>query len=324
VLHPNALVETPAPYVPSAQLTMLDAAVRAKFDLSWGKARAYVEHGKVRVDGVVCMQTTRFVRPGSVLELNLAAPRPRPDRDLAPDVFVYQDAHVVVLNKPAGISTLPFDESETGTLHERVQYALSRGRAGEKAQPVPLGVVHRIDKETSGLLVMTRTWLAKQSLTSQFREHTVHRLYLALVHGRALSTTYQTHILDDRGDGLRGSYEARPRKGPREGQLAITHMTVLETFANASLVQCRLETGRTHQIRIHLAEAGMPLLGERVYSRGYRGELLPSPRMMLHAAELGFIHPKTEELVEFAQPLPADMAEMLEWLRGQTVHAPPK
>jgi 23S rRNA pseudouridine1911/1915/1917 synthase len=175
--------------------------------------------------------------------------------------------------------------------------------------------VHRLDKETSGLVVFTRTWLAKQSLTAQFRQHTVHRRYLAIAHGDVRSRTVRSFLMEDRGDGLRGSARGTPGAGARE---AITHVEKLEALTGgtpATLVACRLETGRTHQIRIHLSEAGHPILGEKVYIRRWAGTLLEAPRLMLHAAELGFVHPSTEHEVRWEQPLPADMAAVLERLR---------
>lgn len=298
----------------------LDAAVRALFTLSWGKARAHIESGKIRVDGQLETNGLRRVREGAAVALNLAAHRHRPD-DLPRENLLHLDTHLVVVEKPAGISTVPYDESESGTLDEKVRSLLARSSRGAGASRPPgrpaLGVVHRIDKETSGLLVFTRTWLAKESLTAQFRAHTVHRRYLALVHGYLGDRVIMSHIMDDRGDGIRGSWERRPgaRRGPPEGQRCVTHVEVLERLEGASLVACRLETGRTHQIRIHLSEEGHPLLGERVYIRGFRGPELPAPRLMLHAAELGFVHPVSEEDTRFSSEPPADFQATLARLR---------
>ncbi|RYG86089.1 hypothetical protein EON77_04425, partial [bacterium] len=231
---------------------LLDAAVRALFDVSWGKARAWIDEGKITLDGAVVRDATRRVRKGSPLVRNMAARRVRDEdaRGLSRDAVVHVDAHVVVVDKPSGVSTVPFDaslpgggggpaaragkprsgETEEGTtLDALVRDYLARtqklsARAGGRA---PLGVVHRIDKETSGLVVFTRTWQAKQSLTSQFRAHTTHRRYFALVHGAAESRTYRTNLIADRGDGVRGSLEALRGRGGRglgEGQLAITHV----------------------------------------------------------------------------------------------------
>jgi 23S rRNA pseudouridine1911/1915/1917 synthase len=173
--------------------------------------------------------------------------------------------------------------------------------------------VHRLDKETSGLVVFTRTWLAKQSLATQFRAHTVHRRYLAIAHGSVRAGTVRTHLVENRGDGLRGSARGTP---PPSARLAVTHIELLEQLRGASLVACRLETGRTHQIRIHLSESGHPLVGEGVYVRGWRGPLIEAPRLMLHAAELGFVHPVTQRVVSWEQPLPEDIRAVAERLRG--------
>ena len=195
-------------------------------------------------------------------------------------------------------------------------------RSRTAAERPNLGVVHRLDKETSGLLVFTRTWLAKQALTAEFRAHTVERRYLALVHGRLGARSIVSHLVENRGDGLRGSIEAmtpgtrKRAKGSLAGaQRAITHVEPIEELEGATLIACRLETGRTHQIRIHLSEAGHPLIGEHVYIRGFVGDQMPAPRMMLHAAELGFVHPATEQPVRWERPPPADFAEVLERLR---------
>src|SRR5262245_53467199 len=149
--------------------------------------------------------------------------------DLASSALVYVDPHVVVVDKPPGISTIPYDEGERGTLDEKVRLLLSqRMKAGTRGTRPSLGVVHRLDKETSGLIVFTRTWLAKQSLTQQFREHTVVRRYLAIVHGGLRSQTMRSRIIADRGDGVRGSIRENARGASNLGQLAVTHVEVVE------------------------------------------------------------------------------------------------
>ena len=164
-------------------------------------------------------------------------------------------------------------------------------------------------------MVFTRTWLAKHSLAGQFRRHSVHRRYLAVVRGEMWSArTFRSFLVEDRGDGRRGSARGAPPPDARE---AVTHLEPIEALAGATLVACRLETGRTHQIRIHLSEAGHPLLGEKVYVRGslaVPGRLV-APRLMLHAAELGFIHPATEREVRWESPVPGDMRALVERLR---------
>ncbi len=290
----------------------LDAVVRALYAVSWGEARRWIERGKITVDGEAWTDGRRKVAAGARLVLTMNAPKPRPATDLPADAIVHLDAHVVIVHKPSGISTVPYDESETGTLDERVRAALARmdKRSDRHARPT-LGVVHRIDKETSGLVVFTRSWVAKKSLAAQFREHTVHRRYVAIANGDVKARTIRSHIVPNRGDGLRGS---RPRDD--EGQLAITHVDVVEKLNGATLVGCRLETGRTHQIRVHLSEGGNPIVGERVYVRGWSGTPIPAPRLMLHARELGFVHPGTETEMRWTAEPPKDFEETLARLRA--------
>jgi 23S rRNA pseudouridine1911/1915/1917 synthase len=321
--------------VPGVLAGPLDRAVRGLFAVSWGQARAWIEAGKVRVGDAVVTEVTARVAEGQPVTVDERAARPvagstgGPSRgrvgDLGDADVVHVDAQVVVVAKPAGISTVPYEgedaaRDQVDTLDARVRRWIERSARGRGGRP-SLGVVHRLDKETSGLVVFTRTWLAKQSLASQFRRHTVYRRYLALAHGDVRTRTFRTFLLDDRGDGLRGS--ARGTPGAR-GREAITHVERIEPLGGAgdsrhpaaTLVACRLETGRTHQIRIHLSEAGHPLVGERVYVRRYPGPLLEAPRLMLHAAELGFVHPASEREVRWELPMPDDMRAVVDRLRA--------
>jgi 23S rRNA pseudouridine1911/1915/1917 synthase len=180
--------------------------------------------------------------------------------------------------------------------------------------------VHRIDNETSGLVVFARTVEAERHLGRQFRDHSIQRRYLALVRGRAGSGRIESYLARDRGDGRRGSTAARG-----EGQRAVTHVRVVEELGDYTLVECRLETGRTHQVRVHLGEAGTPLCGERVYDRPLHGPPAAdgsgAKRVLLHAARLGFEHPATGKRMEWASPLPRDMADLLRRLRKQSRQA---
>lgn len=274
---------------------------------SWGKVRRLIETGKVRLDGEVVREATCPTRPGQTIKLSLSAPR-SPENRLDDSVIAYLDAHLVVVHKPAGISSVPYDENERGALSELVTRLLNRKDGARRGE---LGVVHRLDKETSGLLLFSRTLAAKRELKNQFRFHTVRRRYWALAHGSVRSTTIESRLVADRGDGLRGSTD-----NPRLGQEATTHVRALEPLRGATLVECRLETGRTHQIRIHLSEAGHPVLGERVYVRRYDGPELAAPRVMLHAFELGFEHPITRAPLCFESAMPEDMSRVLAGLRA--------
>jgi 23S rRNA pseudouridine1911/1915/1917 synthase len=297
-------------YVVTASLAgrPLDRALRELAELSWGDARTLIQRGKVSVGGKVVNEAERRVAEGDAIDVNPHAASPRAVSSLDRAALVYVDPQVVVVNKPAGISTVPFKPGERGTLDQLVAALLPRPRG--KGPPASLGVVQRLDKETSGLLVFARTFSAKKMLASQLRAHTMHRRYLALAHGTVQSGTLRSYLVQDRGDRLRGT----SRFG-KEGQLAITHVEPVRVLRGATLVACRLETGRTHQIRIHLAERGHPIVGERVYVRDYDGELIPAPRPMLHAAELGFVHPTKQTQVHFEAPPPDDFERLLERLR---------
>jgi 23S rRNA pseudouridine1911/1915/1917 synthase len=298
---------------PELHARPLDGVVRTLSAVSWSEARRLIETGKLRVGGEVVTSPVRKVRAGDRISLHRRAPRLRTARvqQLEAGLVVYVDPTLVVVDKPAGVSTVPFGDEDPGelTLDALVREVLARrdalrGRA-------PLGVVQRLDKATSGLLVFSRTLAAKKHLGQQLRVRSVHRRYLAIAHGDVPSGTIRSYLVEDRGDRLRGS----AHEGRREGQLAVTHVERVERLAGATLVACRLETGRTHQIRIHLAEQGHPLVGEAVYVRDFAGALIPAPRLMLHAAELGFEHPSNGRAMRFEAPPPADFQETLARLR---------
>ncbi len=279
----------------------------------WSKARALCERGKVSVDGERQLDPSVRLRAGSEVMLTVDAPR-LGRGGLEAGRLLHVDDEIVVVDKPAGVLSVPFATGDRDTLIDKVLTALGgRGRGGE------LGAVHRLDKDTSGVMLFTRTLEAKRRMQEQFRAHTIERGYLGLAHGAVADTTYDTWLIEDRGDGLRGSFGVfrRPR-GPRpaEARRAVTHVRSLEALRGATLVECRLETGRQHQIRIHLSEAGHPLVGEPVYIRDYEGEKIGAPRPMLHARSLGFVHPRSGEPVRFEVEPPADFAAVLRRLGG--------
>jgi 23S rRNA pseudouridine1911/1915/1917 synthase len=249
-----------------------------------------VERGRVEVDGSPALDPALRLRSRQAVRLG-ATPKIRP----AASVLVFEDRHIVVAEKPAGISSVPYRRGERKTLMDAV-------RAEWKSRGVPptarvLHVVHRLDKDSSGLLVYARTRAAERALQGQFRRREVSRVYLCLAHGPVESGTIESRVVPDRGDGLRGSAP--------EGKLAITHVRVLKKLPKATLCEARLETGRTHQIRIHFAESGHPLVGERVYVRDFvskGGRPIPSPRLMLHAAKLAFNHPISARQVRLESP----------------------
>ncbi len=231
---------------------------------------------------------------------------------------VHLDGDVAVVCKPAGILTVPFERRDRDTLLALARVAVRRMESGRGTANPTLRAVQRLDKETSGLIVFARNVQAQRHLQEQLAAHSVVRRYLAIAHGDVDEGRYESLLVPDRGDGLRGSWgRFRPARGaaPPAARNATTHVQVKERLNGATLVACELETGRQHQIRIHLAEAGHPLVGESVYNRDYKGPLLPAPRPMLHAAELGFVHPRAGRFMSFEDPPPADFAAVLERLR---------
>ncbi|MBN2524770.1 MAG: RluA family pseudouridine synthase [Deltaproteobacteria bacterium] len=299
----------------------LDKAIKEMFDVPWSSTRSWIERGKVSVDGEVVTALETPVQTGQTIVYCENAPRLDSTGQFNPNCIVYEDAHVVVAVKPADVLTVPYTENDRNTFDAQIRRYLTHKRpknAKKKGAMASLMVVHRLDKLTSGLLVFARSVEAKDGLVQQFQAHTISRHYLALVHGLAKSKTIRTHIMEDRGDGIRGSCETSPHgkvRRSQNGKLAITHVEVLELLRNASLIRCRLDTGRTNQIRIHLGEEGHPLIGERTYNRNYKGRKIESLRLMLHAAELGFVHPITEKPLHFEVPPPPHFQKMLESLK---------
>jgi 23S rRNA pseudouridine1911/1915/1917 synthase len=282
---------------------------------SWAQARELCKRGKVRVNGKIINDAALRLSAGDAVEVDPHAKRMR-ENDLDASAIVYADAQLVVVNKPSGLLSVPFDNADKDTLIDRVRTHLRRQSGGEGTE---LGAVQRLDKDTTGLLVFARTLPVKRQLQQLFRDHTIERRYLALAHGAVSEQSFETDLIPDRGDGLRGSFGhfRRPRGGlPREAQHAVTHVRPLEALGSATLLECKLETGRQHQIRIHLSEAGHPLLGEPVYVRDYRQPLMAAARPMLHAAVLGFVHPRTHELLHFESAPPEDFASLLASLRA--------
>jgi 23S rRNA pseudouridine1911/1915/1917 synthase len=246
--------------------------------------------------------------------------------------IVYLDEHVVVVEKPPGITSTRHSEELSWparrrqfqpTLDELLPQVIAKkeGRRTKKAErgvPPPVRPVHRLDRETGGLMAFARSVRAERGLMEQFRRHTTKRRYLAIVEGRVEPQTIETRLVRDRGDGRRGSTDK-----PNVGKHAVTHVRPLEHLDAYTLIECRLETGRTHQIRIHLAEHGHPLCGEKVYRKPLGGKPVPdrsgAPRLALHATALGLQHPLTGKELYFESPLPKDLTQFLERLRhGQT------
>jgi 23S rRNA pseudouridine1911/1915/1917 synthase len=295
----------------------------ARLALPRPEAQRLLREGHVRLAGSPCLDPGRRVRAGQHVEVRLPTPaRSRPPGTAEPVIRI-ADEHVVVVEKPAGLTTMRHaeDVAEHGararrflpaTLADLLPDLLARREPGRQ---IRVRAVHRLDKETSGLVVFARTAAAERHLGQQFRAHTTERQYLAVVRGRAQPGRIESWLVRDRGDARRGSGT------PGQGQRAVTHVRVVEELGEFTLVECRLETGRTHQVRIHLGEAGTPLCGERVYDRPLHGKPLPdcsgAPRVALHAAVLAFDHPATGERRRWTSPLPRDLSDLVKRLRRQ-------
>jgi 23S rRNA pseudouridine1911/1915/1917 synthase len=289
--------------------------VRDRTGVAWSRARRLCAEGRVLVDGERCVDPAARVSADAAVIIDEHAPR----RDTGPlprSAIVFHDSTLVVVDKPAGMLSVADVAGNKDTVADHARTLLRRMGAGRDA---PLGVVHRLDRDTSGLIVFTRTAAAHRDLAARFRAHDVERVYLAIAHGAVEEAKIETDLVLDRGDGLRGSHgHHRREKGPppREARHAVTHVRPIEALRGATLIECRLETGRQHQIRIHLSEAGHPLAGEQVYIRDYTGPRIDAPRVMLHAHVLGFTHPRTGARMSWRSEPPADFAAVLASLRS--------
>ncbi len=294
----------------------LAAVVREQTGATWSRARQLCADGRVTVDGERVLDPAERIPPGAVVVVDERAPKV--DRGpLAKEAIVFSDRDVVVVDKPAGMLTVADEAGNKETLAEYTRTLLRRAEKSGGGDS-GLGVVHRLDRDTSGLVLFTRTADAKRKLAVQFRDHTIERIYHAIAHGSVPEARIETDLVMDRGDGLRGSHgHYRRAKGaaPSDAKHSITFVRPLEALRGATLIECKLATGRQHQIRIHLSETGHPLLGERVYIRDYEGAKIEAPRVMLHARTLGFMHPRNGKRVSFEREAPADFLEMAASLR---------
>jgi 23S rRNA pseudouridine1911/1915/1917 synthase len=205
---------------------------------------------------------------------------------------IYEDRSVIVVDKPPGLLTMGTDSEKLNTL-----YAMLRAHANSRRPPERIFIVHRLDREASGLLVFAKTIEAKQYLQDQFKDHSAGRQYVAVVEGQVQPDrfTIKSHLAEN------AAFRVYTTRKTSAGKLAITHVRVLSRSAKTSLLEVRLETGRKHQIRVHLAERGHPIVGDKVYG----SRLNPIKRLALHGRHLEFRHPETHELMKFDSPIPA-------------------
>ncbi len=309
----------------ASEPTPLENVLRQRFPgASWNAIRRLISSGKVRVAALATSEPRRLVPPGTEVRIEMTAPRPKPGfqigsslgADAGSELIAFCDPSVVVVRKPAGISSIDHEDEPT-SLASELRVWLSRL---ERRPCPPLKVVHRLDKVTSGIMIYARTQAAQLALKEQFRAHTTGRHYIAVAHGRVHDSTLSFRLVRNRGDGLRGV-----TTDPNLGRHSVTHVAASEALARCTVVSCRLETGRTHQIRIHLAQIGHPIVGDTLYGRDHPGPVIESPRTLLHAAHLSFTHPRDRRRLEFDQPLPADFESVIRRERGAAARtAPPK
>lgn len=276
-----------------------------------GLTRSFVkklfDEGLVKINGLPAKASAKL-RPGDVVELEV--PDPREAEAVPQDIpldAVYEDGDVLIVNKPRGMVVHPAAGNEDGTLVNAVMYRCgdSLSAIGGVLRP---GIVHRIDKDTTGLLAVAKNNAAHLSLSEQLRDRSLSRTYYALVHGNIKEDGGTVDAPIDRSPADRKKMAVVP--GGRE---AATDFEVVERFGKYTLVRCKLRTGRTHQIRVHMRHIGHPIVGDKTY--GVKNEEFNLEGQLLHAGEIGFIHPSTGERMSFSAPLPEDFARVLDILR---------
>ncbi len=279
--------------------------------LSRERLKSLIRSGAVEREGCAVRDPATKVRGDE--KFRVEVPEPIPAHNEPQDIaltIVFEDEHLLVVDKPAGLVVHPAAGNFDGTLVNALLHHCGGSLSGIGGVARP-GIVHRIDKDTSGLLVVAKTDVAHEGLAKQFAAHSIDRRYLAIVTGIP-------RLSEGTVDAPLARSSANRKKitivGEGRGKRAVTHWRRLKPLRDASLVECRLETGRTHQVRVHMASFGHPLLGDPVYGRSKtHGKLLKElqfQRQALHATELGFTHPVTKHRLSFASPMPPDMQEL--------------
>jgi len=280
--------------------------------LSRERLKNLIRSGAVEAGGRALRDPASKVRGEEALRL--AVPEPTPARNEPQDIpltIMFEDDHLLIVDKPAGLVVHPAAGNFDGTLVNALLHHCKASLSGIGGVARP-GIVHRIDKDTSGLLVVAKTDVAHEGLARQFAAHSIDRRYLAIVNG--IPTESEGTIDAPLARSATNRKKIAIVEGKR-GKHAVTHWRRLDVLNDAALVECRLETGRTHQVRVHMASIGHPLLGDPVYGRSGKahGKILKElqfQRQALHAAELGFSHPVTKRRLSFSSPMPPDMQEL--------------
>ncbi len=320
-----------------AGVERLDRLLASAFtEVSRARFQALIAGGAVSVGGRTIIEARHRVKPGDEVTVVMPPPVAAAPAGEAMDLAVlYEDETLIVIDKPAGLVVHPGAGNRSGTLVNALIAHCGDSLKGVGGVKRP-GIVHRLDKDTSGVLVVAKTDRALKALQAQFAAHgrdgLLKRAYLAFVWGRP----ERAQGVIDAPIGRHPQHRTKMAVRPRDGRSAVTRYRVIESFPAgadrpaASLVRCELETGRTHQIRVHLAHIGHPLLGDATYGQGFRtaASRLDEParaalealgRQALHAAELGFRHPGTGKDMLFSSPLPADLARLAKALQKMTL-----
>jgi 23S rRNA pseudouridine1911/1915/1917 synthase len=284
-------------------------------------AKQLIAAGRVIVDGAT-RKSAYLLRGGERIEVDVPAPEPLAlEPEAIPLRVLYEDAELLAIDKPPGMVVHPAPGARRGTLVHALAHRLGTlPAAGDPERP---GIVHRLDKDTSGVLIVARTRRAHESLARQFRDRTVEKAYVAVVRGTLASPTGRI----DRPIGRHPRERKRMSVHGVRGRAAVTRWTVVERLAGATVVRLVPETGRTHQLRVHLAALGHPIVGDPVYGarRAGRGGGPAFPRQALHAEAIGFAHPATGERLTIRAPVPADIQQLIATLRqaaGTTEKSP--
>jgi 23S rRNA pseudouridine1911/1915/1917 synthase len=296
----------------------LDSALASALpDLSRARIQALIAEDALLIGGQIITDGSSKKFGGQRFELNV--PAPRADKAEAQDIkldIVFEDDHLIIVDKPAGLVVHPAAGHADGTLVNALLHHCRGKLSGIGGVQRP-GIVHRIDKDTSGLLVVAKSDVAHEGLAKLFAAHDIERKYFAIVSGSPAQPAGTVRTQIGRSTTNRKKMAVLP---DNKGKHAVTHYRTVESFGKTALVECTLETGRTHQVRVHMAHIGHPLIGDSVYSnRQNPYRIGPNQskfdRQALHAASLGFIHPVSGETLRFDSGLPEDMQLLLSQLR---------